>query len=144
MKKLFLITAILLLSNLCFSHGNAKVKKEHKHLSYTEYMSKYGTDEVSLALIDLYFEKRETAGKGKMSILPVTTIVAVAFPPLGVPMAIIATPIFISGLITCSRYSNKKLTKVLIAYRTTNKIPKRLMRKVTSVINMQQLLLSEK
>ncbi len=142
MKKLYLVTVILLSSSFCFSNSNSRVKN-NKRLTYEEYITKYGTDDTSLAIIDFYFGKRETAGKGKMSILPVTAVLAVAYPPLGVPMVLIASPIFISGFITCNKYSNKKLTKVLISYNETRKIPKGLRRKVTKMINMQQMLLAE-
>ena len=55
------------------NNKQVKAKKEHK-LNYDEFVNKYGSDDTSLAVIEIFFDKRENAAKGQMSFLPLSIL----------------------------------------------------------------------
>jgi hypothetical protein len=137
MKRIFLISAFLFLSCLCVGQPtNSKINKEYQ-LSYEEYMEQYGIDDTCIAIIDVFFDKREYKGAGQMSFLPLSTVVVVINPPIGLGLMVISSPLFVSGLITYNRYSRKKLLKTLVNYQKTDVLSKRFKKKVTQLIQAQ-------
>ncbi len=148
MKKLILVS-ILVSAQLFAVAGNnnksksaknnkqVKAKKEHK-LNYDEFVNKYGADDTSLAVIEIFFDKRDNAAKGQMSFLPLSTVVAVIIPPIGVGLMAVSTPIFINGLIVNQKYNRRKLKNILDEYQSTNELPVKLQNKVNDFIEDEQ------
>ncbi|KJS06077.1 MAG: hypothetical protein VR77_06580 [Flavobacteriales bacterium BRH_c54] len=148
MKKLILVS-ILVSAQLFAVAGNnnksksaknnkqVKAKKEHK-LNYDEFINKYGSDDTSLAVIEIFFDKRENSAKGQMSFLPLSTAIAVVFPPIGVGLMAVSTPLFVNGLIVNQKYNRKKLKNILEEYESTNELPIKLQNKVNDFIEDEQ------
>jgi hypothetical protein len=147
MSKKLILVSILISAQLFAVAGNnsksakknkqVKVNKEHK-LNYDEFVSKYGADDTSLAVIEIFFDKRENAAKGQMSFLPLSTAIAVIVPPLGVGLMAVSTPIFINGLIVNQKYNRRKLKNILEEYQSTNELPVKLQNKVNDFIEDEQ------
>lgn len=143
MKNLYLIAVVILLANNCFAKSN-KVKKEEKNkLSYEEYIDQYGIDDTSVAIINIFFDKRENSGNGQMSFLPITTAVAVIVPPIGVTLMAVSTPLFINGLIVHKKYSRKNLTKALEDYQNKNILSDKYKKRVIDFLEVQQEIYNE-
>ena len=104
MKYLIIITLIFSTYNLSFA-----AKKQAKHYSYEQYIEKYGTDQTSITIIDLFFNKRNYSGIGQMSFLPVSSAVGIIVPPIGLVTMAISTPFFVNGLLVRHKYSHKNL-----------------------------------
>lgn len=68
MKYLTLITAFILLSNTNFAYANSNDNNSNL-LSYNDYISTYGVNETSVAIIDIFFDNQST----KTSYLPSTS-----------------------------------------------------------------------
>ncbi len=68
MKYLILITAFILLSNTNFAYTNSN-DNNSSLLSYNDYISTYGVNETSVAIIDIFFDNQST----KTSYLPSTS-----------------------------------------------------------------------
>lgn len=68
MKYLILITAFILLSNTNFVYANSNDNNSNL-LSYNDYISTYGVNETSVAIIDIFFDNQST----KTSYLPSTS-----------------------------------------------------------------------
>lgn len=68
MKYLILITAFILLSNTNFAYANSNDNNSNL-LSYNDYISTYGVNETSVAIIDIFFDNQST----KTSYLPSTS-----------------------------------------------------------------------
>ncbi len=147
MSKKLILVSILISAQLFAIAGNnsksakknkqVKANKEHK-LNYDEFVSKYGADDTSLAVIEIFFDKRENAAKGQMSFLPLSTAIAVIIPPLGVGLMAVSTPIFINGLIVNQKYNRRKLKNILDEYQSTNELPVKLQNKVNDFIEDEQ------
>ena len=119
------------------NNKQVKAKKEHK-LNYDEFINKYGSDDTSLAVIEIFFDKRENSAKGQMSFLPLSTAIAVVFPPIGVGLMAVSTPLFVNGLIVNQKYNRKKLKNILEEYESTNELPIKLQNKVNDFIEDEQ------
>lgn len=89
----YLFTLILIISSLNI------LAKHPKHLNHEQYLEKYGVDETSIAIIDLFFEKRNLSGNGQMSFLPVSASIALFAMPIGIVTTAISTPLFVNGLL---------------------------------------------
>jgi hypothetical protein len=131
MKHILFFTLILLFSINCFSKQRTPKKKKEKQLTYQEYIDKYGDNKTSVTIINIFFEKRDNSGIGKMSFLPLCASVTVVAPPVGAGLMVASFPLFISGLITRSNYSHKNLLKALQEYKTNQTLSKRLKKKVS-------------
>ena len=142
-KNLFLIVVVILLSNNCFAKNN-KVKKENEvKLSYEEYINQYGVDDTSIAIINIFFDKRENSGVGQMSILPISTAIAVAVPPIGVTLMALSTPLFINGMLVHKKYSHKNLIKTLEDYQNKNILSDKNKERVIDFLEVQQEIYDE-
>lgn len=136
MKHLLLILSILLFSQ--FSEARKPISKKLHKLSYDEFMYAYGTDDTSIAIINIYFDKRDYSATGQMSFLPISTIVAIVIPPIGVGLMVISSPLFINGLLTSNKYSRKKLLKILNNYKDGDILSNRNKKKIVQEIKAQQ------
>ena len=73
-----------------------------------------------------------------MSFLPLSTAIAVVFPPIGVGLMAVSTPLFVNGLIVNQKYNRKKLKNILEEYESTNELPIKLQNKVNDFIEDEQ------
>ena len=133
MKYLILISAIFLSS----SYYNAQENKPKK-LSYEQYIIQYGTDDTSIAIIDIFFDKRENSGAGQMSFLPLSSAVIIVSPPVGIGLMAISSPLFVNGLIISNKYSHKNLLKTLISYQNENILSRHNRKMVANLIQIQE------
>ena len=125
MKKLILLFAFLFLSSALFCQTTSVEKINYKKLTYSDFV-KIASNDTSVAVIDLFFSKKENAIYNQMSLLP-PSVVLFAIPPtrwIGVGTVVITLPLFINGAYTLVKYRKKKLYKVLINYQTTKTLPK--------------------
>jgi len=133
MKFTTLSLFIVLINNVC--HANIELRETPPHnLSYNNYVNQYGIDDTCLAIIEIFFDKRENLGNGQMSFLPISTGVAVIVPPIGIGLMAVSVPLFVNGMLVRNKYSNRKLLKTLIAYQNdkilTNKMRKKIIRSI--------------
>ncbi len=124
MKKLFFTTFFLFCFSSLFAYEKDKESTLEKS-SYTQLMSKHANNDTCKALIEVFFEKRKQTAIAKMSFLPISTGVAAIAPPVGLALMAASSPVFISGLITNSRFSKKKLNQILTNYKNYNSLSKR-------------------
>ncbi len=134
MKHLILFTFIILFSVNCFSRQ--KIKKQH--LTYLEYINKYGNDKTSITIINIFFDKRDNCGIGKMSFLPLSASITIVAPPIGAGLMVVSSPLFISGLITRNKYSHKKLLKTLQDYQSNQVLSNQLKKKVRKIHRIEE------
>ncbi|MBL1233314.1 MAG: hypothetical protein CMD31_09820 [Flavobacteriales bacterium] len=148
MKKLILVSILVSVQLFVVAGNNnksksaknnkqIKAKKEHK-LNYDEFVNQYGANDTSLAVIEIFFDKRENSAKGQMSFLPLSTAVAVIIPPIGIGLMAASTPLFINGLIVNQKYNRRKLKNILDEYQSTNELPIKLQNKVNDFIEDEQ------
>jgi len=142
MKTIYLILTFSLFSCICLASEKIDSEASHK-LSYIQFTEQYGIDDTSKAIIDLYFEKKEYSGKGQLSFLPLSAVIAVVIPPLGLGLMAISSPLFISGIITSNRYSRKKLLHTLIEYQQNNLLSNKKRKRISRYMYKQKILLWE-
>lgn len=141
MKKAFyLVPVFILLTSVGYAKKHKPKKGKKTPITYHEYATKYGESDTTMALINLFYDKREYGGIGQMSLLPVTGAVTIAVPPIGIGLSLISTPLFVKGLITYNRYSPKNLDKTLTNYIENNTLSKRMRVKVSKRIMNDQLM----
>jgi hypothetical protein len=134
MKQIFYALTLLIVCNTSLAQN-----KDQKHLSYSEYMYEFGTDSTSIAIIDLFFNKRNLSGIGQMSFLPVSSSVAIVIPPIGLAIMAISTPLFINGLLVRHKYSHKNLLTALEYYKNNNQLSERFKKQVNRILNDKRL-----
>ena len=103
----------------------------------------YGNNDTSLAIIDLFFGKRNEAAIGKMSFLPITAGVTVVMPPIGLGLSALSSPLFVSGLVTRHRYSHKNLMIALNSYRNRNMLSENFRHKIFEQMKTQKAIHDE-
>ncbi len=130
MKTFYLALIFILFSGLSHAKSNK--------LTYDEYIQQYGTNDTSIAIIELYFDKRDNSGIGQMSFLPLTTAVAAVVPPVGVGLMAISTPLFLNGIRVRHKYSHKKLLSVLNTYHNENRLSDKLEQQVVQILEFQR------
>lgn len=134
MKTLILISIFLSVGSSTFAKEKNKEQNQKGNLNYEESIAKYGVDDTSIAIINVYFDKRHNAGTGQMSFLPVTLALTAVAPPIGIGLTIVSSPMFVNGLIVRSRYSQKNMIKALNNYNSEKILTDKVRRKVTSYI----------
>ncbi len=139
MKSFFTIIAVLALTLSVFSQENKELKIcKYKHENFKE----FSINDTSDAVIDLFFQKKESAIYNQMSLLPFSIIlVAVPTPAqvVGLGSLAISGPLFISGTYTLVRYRKKKLKKVLIEYKEHKTLPKWVKKRTDKLLNEYKL-----
>lgn len=130
---LFLIIGVCSFSSLAQTDSSKII---YRKLTYNDFSSQFSFNDTATVLIDLFFDKKDNAALGQMSLLPVTAGLAVIpkTRPLGVGLTIISLPLFINGTMTLVRYRNYKLYKVLTEYKETKTMPKWLRRKTNRLL----------
>ncbi len=125
MNKPILLFSFLFLTSHLFSQIADGEKIKYRKLTYSDF-TKIAVNDTSIAVIDLFFSKKENAVYNQMSLLPLS-LVLFAIPPsrlIGVGTAVISVPLFLNGSYTLVKYRKKKLHKVLMDYQTTQTLPK--------------------
>jgi hypothetical protein len=143
MKYTLLFSIIIFLSVNCIAKKHKTKKNKHPKLSYHEYIDQYGNNDTSIAMINLFFHKRNETAIGKMSFLPVAASITVILPPIGLGLSALSSPLFISGLITRSRYSHKNLLIALKNYHNINMFSENLRHNIFEEIKEQKTIYKE-
>jgi hypothetical protein len=138
MKTIILITVLLGLGNNSFAQEKNKKQNQKESLNYEECVTKYGVDDTSIAIINVYFDRRYNAGTGQMSFLPITLVLTAITPPIGLGLTIVSSPMFVNGLIVRNRYSHKNMIKALDNYHSEKILSDKVRRKVTNYMLEEQ------
>ena len=136
MKKLIIISIVLFFSSFCFSQHEKKNKKDYQ-LDYEEFITHYGVDDTSIAIIDIFYDKRKNCAGGKISFLPLSAGITLINPSIGVGLMAVSTPLFVSGTITHIKYNRKHLLKALVDYQNQNLIPKNLKKRIVTYLEIE-------
>ncbi len=142
MKKLIIISIALLFSFNCFPQHKKVNKKDHQ-LNYEEFITHYGVDDTSIAIIDIFYDKRKNCAGGKMSFLSLSAGITLINPSIGVGLMAVSTPLFVSGTITHIKYNRKHLLKALVDYQNQNLIPKNLKERIVTYLEEENEILQE-
>lgn len=137
MKTIYLIPIILLMTNSVSAEKTRSEKKENQktvRLNYDECIQRYGVDDTSIAIINIYFDKRYTAGVGQMSFLPVTAALTIITPPIGATLMIVSSPLYVNGALKFNTYSQKNMVKTLNNYHNNSVLAEKMREKVVNYI----------
>ncbi len=135
MKQIIITSVLLFITLVTYSQSPDSVKNNKSYkLSYEEFQNKYGVDDTSAALIDLFFSKRDEKAFGQMTMLPLSTAVTVVMPPVAIYLVAVTTPIFVNGLMVQLKYSRKKLLMALNDYHEHNILDDNYTQKVIALI----------
>ena len=134
MKNLILIPIILLMTNSISAEKNSSEKQQQARLDYEECIQLYGVDDTSIAIINIYFDKRYSAGVGQLSFLPVTAALTFFNPPIGVVLMAVSSPMYINGVIKINKYSQKNMIKALNNYHNNNILAEKIRGKVINYL----------
>lgn len=115
----------------------AEHKKEHQ-LTYEEFINHYGIDDTCVAIIDIYFDKRENSAAGRISMFPAAAAIVLINAPIGVSLMVISSPIAITGAITRIKYNRKKLITTLVNYQTNDILTHNLKEKVVDYLGNKE------
>lgn len=130
-------------SSYNINNTNCVEHKKEYQLTYEEFINHYGVDDTCVAIIDIYFDKRENSAAGRISMLPAAAAVVLINAPIGVTLMAISTPIALSGTYTRIKYNRKKLIKTLVNYQTENILTAPLKQKVVSYLIIKEELRQE-
>ncbi|OFY93953.1 MAG: hypothetical protein A3K10_14900 [Bacteroidetes bacterium RIFCSPLOWO2_12_FULL_31_6] len=131
-----MISIIVLSSSYCFSQHDKENKKDYQ-LNYEEFITHYGVDDTSIAIIDVFFDKRQNCAGGKMSLLSLSAGIAVLNASIGVGLMAVSTPLFLSGTITRIKYSRRHLLKALINYQNADVLTVNLKQRVVTYLEIE-------
>ena len=116
---------------------------KQEQISYEEFINHYGIDDTSLAIIDIYFDKRENSAAGRMTMIPVAAAITLINAPIGVGLMAISTPIALSGVYTRIKYNRTHLVKTLVNYQNENILTANLKHKVLAYLTVKEELKQE-
>ena len=138
-KTALIIVCILLCLN-SFSQANEKIK--YRKLDYKDF-KKISINDTSDVIIDIFYDKKDNAALGQMSILPITVAIYLISPPISLGLTTISFPIFLNGSYMLIKYRNKKLYDVLNVYSETNILPKWVRKKANRQLARIELIKAE-
>lgn len=133
MKNLLLIPIILIMTN-SISAEKIHSEKKQARLDYEECIQLYGVDDTSIAIINIYFDKRYSTGVGQLSFLPATAAITFFIPPIGIVLMAASSPLYINGMIKYKKYSQKNMIKTLNNYRDNQILSDKIRNKVLDFI----------
>ncbi len=107
---------------------------KQQQISYEEFINHYGVDDTSLAIINIYFDKRENSAAGRITILPLAAVVTTVNAPIGLALMAITTPIALSGAYTRIKYNRNHLIKALVNYQNDDVMTASLKHKVVNYL----------
>jgi uncharacterized protein YdaL len=139
------IATILLLSlaglNYLQAQDKELIKKSHK-LSYEDFSTQYKHNDTAMAIIDVFFNKRESAGT-YMSFLPLSVAVTPVVPLAGGLAVIVSSPLFVKGAFMHLRYNKRRLHKILIQFENHEPLAANIQRKYKRMLLIYQIIESE-
>ena len=134
---IFLTLSVLLNFVQAQNIDKETLKKSHK-LSYEEFARTYGDDDTALAIIDVFFNKRESAGT-YMSFLPLSAAVSPVLPLAGGMGIMVSSPLFVKGAWMRLRYNKRRLNKVLMKMQANAEIAHSIERKYKKMLVIYQI-----
>ena len=126
------------MTNSVSAEKNRSEKKQAR-LDYEECIQLYGVDDTSIAIINIYFDKRYSVGVGQMSLLPVTAALTVFTPPIGVVLMAASSPLYINGIVKFNKYSQKNMIKTLNNYYNKNILAENIRNKVVNYLMNEKM-----
>lgn len=129
---------VILLIGCNLSHLSAQEKIKYRKLEYMDFKNEFGSNDTVLAVVDIYFDKRDNAAYGEMSFLPITAGLTILPQTriIGLATSAVALPIFLHGCYTLMKFKKKRLYKTLNAFREEKALPKWLKKKVDKQLVM--------
>lgn len=112
---------------------------KYRKLDYTDFR-KLSINDTSQVVIDLFFDKKDNAGVGQMTFLPITVAVYAISPPLSAALTLISFPLFVNGSYMIVKYRKKKLYMVLTEYADNGTLPKWVRKKANKQLKYIELL----
>ena len=140
MTKFVLIIVCCLMSLSSFSQANEKIK--YRKLDYNDF-KKLSINDTSLAIIDIFYDKKDNAALGQMSFLPITLGIFIISPPISAGLTTISFPLFLNGSYMLIKYRKKKLYSVLTVYKETNMLPKWVRKKANKQLAYYEMIKTE-
>ena len=114
-----------------------ELKKSHK-ISYEEFAKKYGKNDTALAIIDVFFNKRESAGT-YMSFLPLSAAGTPVVTLAGGLAIMVTSPLFVKGAWMRLRYNKRKLNKILLKLGNNEDLANNIERKYKKMLVIYQI-----
>lgn len=133
MRRLLILISLVSVFQVGFAQNDTTDIPARK-LSFNDFMAYYSTNDTSAAVIEFFFERKETNAVTEMMFLPLSAGVFLLSPPLGFGMGVISVPFFIHGTYTLIRFNKKKLKRILIKYNETGYLPKNIRKKANKII----------
>jgi uncharacterized protein YdaL len=133
------VMALLVSISALNAQSNQKelLKKSHK-LTYEDFSQMYGENDTAMAIIDVFFNKRESAST-YMSFLPISAAITPLSPLAGGLSIIVTSPLFAKGAIMRMRYNKRKLNKVLQQFENNEDIADNIERKYKKMLIIYQI-----
>ena len=121
----------------CFAQEQEKLK--YRKLSYTDFR-KLSINDTSQVIIDFFYDKKDNAGIGQMTFLPITLIIYPISPPISAALTLISFPLFVNGGYMMVKYRKKKLYMVLTEYTHDGTLPNWVRKKANKQLKYIELL----
>ncbi|MGB0882250.1 MAG: hypothetical protein ACPGSO_04810 [Vicingaceae bacterium] len=137
----YLFTIICLI--ICLSSfAQEEEKMKYRKLDYTDFR-KLSINDTSQVIIDLFFDKKDNAGVGQMTFLPITLVIYPVSPVISGALTLVSLPLFINGSYMMVKYRKKKLYMVLTEYSDSGELPKWVRKKANKQLKYVELLKRE-
>ena len=139
MTKYILITFCLLISFSSFAQEEKEEKMKYRKLGYSDFR-KLSVNDTSQVIIDLFFDKKDNAGVGQMTFLPITLAIYPIAPVISGALTLVSFPLFVNGSYMMVKYRKKKLYMVLTEYAETGTLPEWVRKKANKQLKYIELL----
>ena len=99
MNKIALLLLFFTINFTSFCQTIKEEKVKTRKLTYNDFVSDYSINDTSAVIIDIFFDKKDNAGFGEMSFLPITVVLA-AIPQtrmIGIGTTLVSLPLFLHG-----------------------------------------------
>lgn len=133
MKKILFIILFGLLSSSFYAQEDT-LNMPARKLSFNDFMAYYSINDTSAALIEFFFERKETNAVTEMTFLPLSAGIYFLSPTIGITLGVISVPLFLHGTFTLVRFNKKRLKRLLINYQKTGFLPKKMRKKAEKII----------
>ena len=114
-------------------------KMKYRKLDYN-YFRALSVNDTSQVIIDLFFDKKDNAGVGQMTFLPLTLAIYPLSPVISGTLTLVSLPLFVHGSYMLIKYRKKKLHMVLTQYAEDRTMPNWLQKKVNKQFEYVELL----
>jgi len=133
MNKFIFAPLCILFFSFSQAKNDSSEKIKYRKLSYEDF-KKISSNDTALAVIDLFFSKKDNALQEQTPFLPIS-IALVALPNaltkvVGAATLVVTAPLFISAIYKLRRYRKKRLFTILSEYENTRKLPDWVSRKL--------------